>query len=139
MSEYVMEHFHQARRKSNMFTLFRFLFVSDKLCDVKTSHQQVFLNYHLFVPQQYEFYYPVNESTYVYFVAKLYDKPNFVTTCRVCGWVVKAFRGSPRDPNSNLHHTRFPRRVATGAFTFSLRRMVYHFFLYMFCTWINVL
>ncbi|WZZ29514.1 hypothetical protein YC2023_012915 [Brassica napus] len=39
---------------------------------------------------------------------------------RVCGQVVKAFRGSLRDPSSNPHHTRFPQRVATGAFTFSL-------------------
>ncbi|WZZ71681.1 hypothetical protein YC2023_083051 [Brassica napus] len=38
--------------------------------------------------------------------------------------MVKAFRGSPRDSNSNPHHTRFLRRVGTGAFTFSFRRMV---------------
>nr|VDD09384.1 unnamed protein product [Brassica oleracea] len=43
--------------------------------------------------------------------------------------MIQALRGSPRDPSSNPHHTRFRQRVATEAFTFSLRGiMVYHFF-----------
>ena len=45
------------------------------------------------------------------------------------GRMVKVFCGSSRDPNSNPHHTRFLQRVAIEAFTFSLRRMVYHFFI----------
>ncbi|WZZ75484.1 hypothetical protein YC2023_086854 [Brassica napus] len=36
------------------------------------------------------------------------------TQPRGCGRVVKAFRGSPRDPSSNLHHTRFSRACSSG-------------------------
>lgn len=46
---------------------------------------------------------------------------------RVCGRVVKAFRGSSKNPSSNSHHTRFPQRMATRAFRLSLQGMVYHF------------
>ncbi|WZZ20461.1 hypothetical protein YC2023_121848 [Brassica napus] len=57
-----------------------------------------------------------------------YTMETATSTVEAEGRVVKAFRGSPRYPSLNPHHTRFPQRVATGTFTFSLWRMVYQFF-----------
>lgn len=46
--------------------------------------------------------YCFNLLTYYSHICLLTSEP------RVCGWVVKTFRGSLKDPNLNLHHTRFP-------------------------------
>ncbi|WZZ78958.1 hypothetical protein YC2023_099530 [Brassica napus] len=42
------------------------------------------------------------------YTKKWADHSVFAEIIRICGRVVKAFRGFPRDPNSNPHHNRFP-------------------------------